>query len=151
MGEHVSGVRFAPVGVNRSETADGGFVLRADAPLEDYPETLCHHVERQAAAVPERDFLAERAGDGAWRRITYGVFRDKARAVAAGLLARGITAGSPVMILSDNGIDNALMQFGAIYAGIPAAPVSPAYSLMSQDHAKLRFIFDLLKPKVVFA
>ena len=151
MAGKMSRVRFAPVGVDKVETPDDGFILRAQAGLGDYPDTLCHHVEHQAATTPDRDFLAERADDGAWRRITYGGFRDTARAVAAGLLTRGIGADSPVMLLSDNGIDNALMQFGAMYAGIPAAPVSPAYSLMSQDHAKLRFIFDLLKPKLVFA
>ena len=146
-----SRVRFAPVGVDRADTPDGGFILRSRTKLEDYPSTLCHIVEHQAVAAADRDFLAERADDGTWRRVTYRAFRDAARAVAAGLLARGVRPGNPVMILSDNGIDNALMQFGAMYAGIPAAPVSPAYSLMSQDHAKLRFIFDLLKPKVVFA
>ena len=151
MAGKMSRVRFAPVGVDKVETPDDGFILRAQAGLGDYPDTLCHHVEHQAATAPDRDFLAERADDGAWRRITYGGFRDTARTVAAGLLTRGIGADSPAMILSDNGIDNALMQFGAMYAGIPAAPVSPAYSLMSQDHAKLRFIFDLLKPKLVFA
>ena len=151
MAEESSRVRFAPVAVDRVDTPDGGFILRSRAALEDYPDTLCHMVEHQAAAAADRDFLAERADDGTWRRVTYRAFRDTARAVAASLLARGIGPDSPVMILSDNGIDNALMQFGAMYAGIPAAPVSPAYSLMSQDHAKLRFIFDLLKPKIVFA
>lgn len=151
MAAKMSRVRFAPVGVDKVDTPDGGFVLSATAALAAYPDTLCHLVEHQAAAARDRDFLAERAGDGTWRRMTYGAFRDAARAVAAGLIARGVGPDHPVMILSDNGIDNALMQFGAMYAGIPAAPVSPAYSLMSQDHAKLRFIFDLLKPKVVFA
>jgi feruloyl-CoA synthase len=37
-----------------------------------------------------------------------------------------------------------------MYAGIPYAPVSPAYSLMSSDFGKLRYIFDLLTPGVVF-
>jgi feruloyl-CoA synthase len=34
-------------------------------------------------------------------------------------------------------------------ARIPAAPVSPAYSLMSHDHVKLKYLFDLIKPAVV--
>jgi feruloyl-CoA synthase len=38
-----------------------------------------------------------------------------------------------------------------MYAGVPYAPVSPAYSLLSADFSKLRFIFGLLTPGLVFA
>ena len=36
-------------------------------------------------------------------------------------------------------------------AGVPYAPISPAYSLVSQDFGKLRHILDLLTPGLVFA
>ena len=36
-------------------------------------------------------------------------------------------------------------------AGVPFAPVSPAYSLLSQDHGKLRHILGMLTPGLVFA
>ena len=55
----------------------------------------------------------------------------------------------PVAILSGNSIEHALMTQAAMQARHPAAPVSPAYSLMSQDHAKLKYLFDLIKPAVV--
>src|SRR5260370_24430055 len=41
------------------------------------------------------------------------------------------------------------MTQAAMQARFPAAPVSPAYSLMSQDHVKLKYLFDLIKPAVV--
>ena len=78
MAEESSRVRFAPVGVDKADTPDGGFILRSRAALEDYPDTLCHIVEQQAAAAADRDFLAERTGEGAWRRVTYRAFRDTA-------------------------------------------------------------------------
>ena len=52
-------------------------------------------------------------------------------------------------ILSGNSIEHALMTMAAMQAGAPAAPVSPAYSLLSQDHVKLRYIFELIRPAVV--
>lgn len=41
------------------------------------------------------------------------------------------------------------MTQAAMQARSPAAPVSPAYSLMSHDHVKLKYLFDLIKPAVV--
>jgi feruloyl-CoA synthase len=55
------------------------------------------------------------------------------------------------MLLSDNAVDHALVQLGAMLAGFPAAPVSPAYSLVSQDRQKLRAIAATLGPSVVYA
>ncbi|KTS89034.1 AMP-binding protein, partial [Pseudomonas parafulva] len=57
--------------------------------------------------------------------------------------------GRPVAILSGNSIEHALMTQAAMQARLPAAPVSPAYSLMSQDHLKLKYLFNLIKPAVV--
>jgi len=45
-----------------------------------------------------------------------------------------------------NSIDHALLAFGALYAGIPFCPVSPAYSLISRDYGKLAFLMKLLTP-----
>ncbi len=146
-----TGIAFAPVRVERQDLDAGAFVLRSQTPLAPYATTVCHYLERWARQAPERPFLAERDEAGGWRFLGYGEFRSRARAIAAALIRRGVTADRPLMILSDNSLDNALMQFGAMYAGIPAAPVSPAYSLMSRDHARLKYIFDLLRPRLVYA
>ena len=66
-------------------------------------------------------------------------------------LARGLSAEKPIVILSGNSIDHALLAFGALYAGIPFCPVSPAYSLVSRDYGKLGFLIKLLTPGLVFA
>ena len=67
------------------------------------------------------------------------------------MLARGLSAEKPIVILSGNSIDHALIAFGALYAGIPFCPVSPAYSLVSRDYGKLGFLMKLLTPGLVFA
>src|SRR6202035_4909884 len=90
-------------------------------------------------------------GGRGWRQLTYSELLTSSRRIASGLLARGLTAERPVVILSGNSIDHALLAFGALYAGIPFCPVSPAYSLISKDYGKLGFVMKLLTPGLVFA
>ena len=86
-----------------------------------------------------------------WRQITYAELLASSRHIASALLARGLSAEKPVVILSGNSIDHALIAFGALYAGIPFCPVSPAYSLVSRDYGKLGYLMKLLTPGLVFA
>ena len=102
-------------------------------------------VERNPAGI----FLAEREG-GQWRKLTYAAARQLVDALAAGLIERGLSAERPVMILSANSIDHALLTLAGHTAGIPVAPISVAYSLQSQDHAKLKHIAGLLTPGLVY-
>ncbi len=80
-------------------------------------------------------------------REVYGA----ARRIGQALLERGLDRDRPVAILSDNSVDHALLALGAMHVGVPVAPISPAYSLMSQDYGKLKYIFDLVQPGLVFA
>ena len=143
-------LRFAPAAVDVERRADGAQVLRSPQPLQPYARCLGEHLERWASEAPERCFLAERAG-AAWRRLTFGEALTQARAIGAALLARGLSAERPAMVLSDNSIDHALLMLGAMHVGVPIAPVSPAYSLMSKDCAKVKGIAGLLKPGLVYA
>ena len=54
------------------------------------------------------------------------------------------------MILSANAIDHALLMLAGYTAGVPVAPISVAYSLQSQDFAKLRHIAELLEPGLIY-
>src|SRR5207342_1655443 len=90
-------------------------------------------------------------GRRGWRQITYDELLTASRHIASALLARGLSAEKPVVILSGNSIDHALIAFGALYAGIPFCPVSPAYSLISRDYGKLAYVMKLLTPGLVFA
>ena len=145
-----SNLRFAPAQVQVEKRADGTMILRSPQTLGAYPRAVGEWLVQWARKEPQRIFLAERAGE-AWRKVTYAEALDAARRIGESLLARGLNASRPVAILSDNSIDHALLALGAMHAGIPVAPISPAYSLMSKDHARLKALFGLLKPGLVFA
>jgi feruloyl-CoA synthase len=143
------GYRFAPARVAVERRADGSTILRSPEPLQPFARATGEWLVQWAGAAPERTFLAERSGDG-WRRVTYGKALDAVRRIGSSLLSRELTASTPVAILSDNSVNHALVALGAMHVGIPVAPISPAYSLLSSDHAKLKAIFELLRPGLVF-
>ncbi len=143
-------LRYAPTSVQREERPGGEILLRSTQPLQPYARAVGDWLVRWNERAPERTFLAEKKGEG-WRRLTYRDALSSARRIGQALLDRGLGAERPVAILSDNSVDHALLALGAMHAGVPVAPISPAYSLMSKDFAKLKYIFDLLKPGLVFA
>src|SRR5262245_916372 len=143
-------LRFARAPVEVEQRADGSAILRSPEPLGSFARACGEWLVHWGAAAPDRTFLGERSGDG-WRCVTYAGALDAVRRIGGSLLARGLTSSSPVAILSDNSVNHALLTLGAMHVGIPVAPISPAYSLMSTDHLKLKTIVELLKPGLVFA
>ncbi|QIG95600.1 MULTISPECIES: feruloyl-CoA synthase [unclassified Bradyrhizobium] len=143
-------ISFGNPDVSVERRDDGTIYLRPKLSLTDYPARLTDRLHHWATAEPNRVFMAERAGGG-WRQITYAQLLETTRRIASALIARGLSAERPVVILSGNSIDHALMALGALYAGIPFCPVSPAYSLVSRDYGKLGFVIKLLTPGLVFA
>lgn len=142
---------FAPARVNTRPSGDGGIVLSSPMPLAPPPDRVGTMLRHWAGAAPDRPFLAERAPDGSWRTMTYADARHAVGALGQAMLDRGLDSEHPVMLLSGNSIDNALVQLAAMEVGVPAAPISPAYSLVSQDLSKVRYIHDLLTPGLVYA
>ena len=143
-------ISFGDPDVTVERRGNGIIYLRPKKPLGDYPVRLTDRLHHWAKAEPNRIFMAERKGAG-WRQITYAQLLDASRHIASALLARGLSAEKPIVILSGNSIDHALVAFGALYAGIPFCPVSPAYSLISRDYGKLGYLIKLLTPGLVFA
>ncbi|MEZ4375159.1 MAG: feruloyl-CoA synthase [Polyangiaceae bacterium] len=139
------GLNLAPVAVDW-ERRDGATYLRSGHALEAPPETLGALLRSAAERAPERVFLAERAGDGL-REVRYAEALRAAEGIAS-LLAAG--AGGPVLVLSGNSVDHALLMLGGFLCGAPIAPVSVAYSTLSQDFGKLRYIVSKLRPACVF-
>jgi feruloyl-CoA synthase len=144
-----SRLRFAPAAVDVEKRRDGSLVLRSPQPLRAYERCVGDWLAKWAQQSPERLFLAERQGEG-WRKVSYAQALDAARRIGQALLERGLGPEKPVAILSDNSVDHALLALGAMHAGVPVAPISPAYSLMSKDFAKLKAIFELLQPGLVW-
>lgn len=144
-------ISFGRPTVNVERRADGTIYVRPKAALGDYPVRLTDRLHHWAGAEPDRVFMAERDASGGWRTLTYAQLLSASRRIASALLARNLSAERPLVILSGNSIDHALMAFGALYAGVPFCPVSPAYSLVSKDYGKLSFVIKLLTPGLVFA
>jgi feruloyl-CoA synthase len=141
---------FAPISLSVEERGGGEMVLSNPTPIPSVPPQLGAILRTQAEANGDRTFLAERDADFKWRSITYGEMRDKADAVSQWLLDNGHGADNPIACLSDNSINFAILQLGAMQVGVPFMPVSPAYSLMSQDFAKIKYIFESFTPSLVF-
>src|SRR5690606_24485201 len=117
--------------------ADGTIILRNPRPLGEYERNIVAFLRHWSAEAPDRVFMAERRPDRSWRRVTYAEFREMVDRLAQALLNRGLDQSRPLMILSGNSIDHAVLTFAGMTVGVPVAPVSVAYSLVSQDHAKL--------------
>ncbi len=135
--------------------SDGALLLRSSEALGTHPSSITERLEHWAHVVPDRTFVARRnpavAGGGDWLRISYAQMRDRARRIGQALLARGLSVERPLAILSDNDLEHLSLAMGALWAGIPYVPVSPAYSLVAQDYDKLRHILGRVTPGLVFA
>lgn len=124
--------------------------MRSLEALADLPPRLLDRLVHWAQVRPEQTFIAARQADGEWRRVSYAQMLASVRAIAQSLLGYGLSAERPLALLSGNDIEHLQVALGAMYAGIPYCPVSPAYSLLSQDYAKLRHVCALLQPGLVF-
>ena len=128
--------------------------VRARAALAPHDPSLARLFRAAVERNPAGLFLAEREAGGAlggsWRKLTYEAARKLVDALAQGLLERSLSAERPVMILSGNGIEHALLTLAGHTAGVPVAPISVAYSLQSRDHAKLKEIAAMLRAGLVY-
>ncbi len=146
-------------GVTRIALRDGApgvHYLRAEQSLQDYPARMTDRLQHWAQVAPQRSFMARReklagGGTGDWRHVSYAQAWTSARSIAQALIERGLSAERPVAILSENSLEHALLALGCLVAGVPFVPVSPAYSLISQDYDKLRHVLRTVTPGLVFA
>ncbi|MCR8827828.1 feruloyl-CoA synthase [Pseudosulfitobacter koreensis] len=131
--------------------ADGTILMRQQEPLPTHPQLLADYLDHWASVAPDRTWIARRKDGGDWQRVSYAQARDKARRLGAALLDLGLGHDRPLLILSENSLEHALLGLAAVYVGVPYAPLATAYSLVSEDHGKIREIAALLNPGAVFA
>lgn len=144
-------VRLRTSGARLERRADGSLLIVPEEALKPYPKVLTDRVARWAAEFPERTCIAKRDTAGAWRRLSYGDTWKAIRSVGESLLQFGLSADRPVMILSENDIEQFILTLAGQHVGIPVAPISPPYSLVSKDLGRLRHISKLLTPGLIFA
>jgi feruloyl-CoA synthase len=144
-------VRLGELDVALDRRSDGTIYARSPIALGPYDRCVTDWLAHWAKTAPDRIFLAERDKTGGWRSLTYAQTHAKVRALGQALLTRNLSVERPIIILSGNSIDHALLALAALYVGIPFAPISTAYSLISSDYARLKHIVALLTPGLVFA
>ncbi|MEM7457876.1 MAG: feruloyl-CoA synthase [Pseudomonadota bacterium] len=145
-------VPYLPQKLNIDRRADGAILLDNGQPLKDHPPHMLWPLKHWAEQAPDRIWLAQRdpvdpTREG-WQTISYAEAWQRVQALAQGFLNAG--ADGPVMILSRNTIDHAVVMYGAMLTGIPVVPVTPAYALLSQDFARLNYVDDLVAPKFIY-
>ena len=143
-------VRLGTMAASAERRSDGTVILRSDVALGDYPRSIVDALEAWAQKTPDALLMADRQGAG-WRRLSFAEALERIPPIAQALLDAGLSAERPLMILSGNEIEHFLLGMAAIWVGIPYAPISPAYSLVSTDYGKLRHIAGLLSPGMVYA
>ncbi|MCI5111259.1 MAG: feruloyl-CoA synthase [Marivita sp.] len=129
---------------------DGSIVMAQVGALTGYLPTLADYLDKWADATPDQTWIARRGASGDWVRISYADARTRAKSIGAALLGLGLGPDRPLLILSENSLEHALLGAACFYSGIPYAPISPAYSLVSKDHGKLRDIAATLNPGAVY-
>ena len=145
MTEHLG---LVPHLVEREDRADGTILLRSGHALGPVAQSTGVWLDHWAAVAPDRTFLAERSGAG-WRTLSFGAAQQRVRRLAAGLLDRA--PAGPILILSGNSIDHALLTLAAQYVGLVTVPVAEQYSLIPAARDRLRYVVDLVRPGLVYA
>ena len=149
-------LRFGVTRVTLKDGVPGTHYLKADQDLQAFPDRLTDRLQHWAQIKPTQTLFARRVklADGSlgdWRHVTYAEAWNTARNIAQGLINRGLNAERPVVILSENSLEHALLALGCMVAGVPFVPTSPPYSLISQDYDKLKHVLRTVTPGMVFA
>lgn len=144
--------QVAPPRTVRIDFDDGSFALRSPIALRPYARCIGEWLERWARETPDAIALAERDESGeAWRKLDYRALRHAVGAVAQGLLDLGVPKDRPVVILSDNALDHAVLVLATMHIGRTACSLSSAYSRMAKDSTRLHGMLRTLEPALIYA
>ena len=144
--ERIAGASYRIVGtaltprVHCQQQPDGCWLLEAPAgewPPPGEPGTLAWRA-LSGRAADDAPMLSQRGPDGAWRHLSWAQAWVRSRSLASALLRRGHGVQRPIATLSGNSIEQAILRLAAMMAGVPLVHLSPAYSLLSRDHAPLK-------------
>jgi feruloyl-CoA synthase len=142
--------------VSVDRRTDGTIYLWSNATPGENPRSIPHLLDQRAGEHPERAYMRQRLPSppgqplGPWREISYGDAKKVSDSLAQALIDKGLGPDAPLMVLSGNSIEHAMLTHAAMKARAPIAPMSVPYSLMSTDHGKIRHAYRLLRPKAVF-
>ena len=150
-GKHTRAVSIAPADTTVRYGGDGSVYMLSRHRLGVYPNRITERLEHWAERAPDRTFLAQRDARGLWRRVSYAQTLTRVRRLSQALLDRKLSSDRPLIILSGNSIEHALLALAAMFSGVIYAPIAPAYSLQAKEFGTLAQIFERLHPGLVFA
>jgi len=147
-------VPYLPQKLDVTHRHDGSILLTNGQPLRPHPPHMLSPITYWAATAPERTWLAQRdavdPSQPGWTKISYGEALSEIRSLAEAFLDMGAGPACPVMILSRNSIEHALVMYAAMWVGAPVVPVTPAYATLAEDFTRLNYIDDLVKPGIIY-
>jgi feruloyl-CoA synthase len=141
--------KFRPHSAILEARPDGTLIYRSGYEMGPVARTTGDWLHRWAEEAPLRTFLAERYGAG-WREVSYAQALEQVRAIGAALVARGFTEATPILVMSGNGVDHALLALAGQYVGVPVVPVAEQYALIHGAHGRLRHAIELVKPVMAY-
>jgi feruloyl-CoA synthase len=143
---------FGPTTTKKSVQDDGSILLKLEQNLEEFPEKITEKLIYWAETKPDKIFISKRSiENNEWESLTYKETYNKVKSIAQYLLNLNFSSGETIVILSENTLEHALLVLAALHIGIPYTPISPPYSLVSNDFGKLKHCLELMTPKIVFA
>lgn len=144
-------IHFGPTATKKTIREDGSILLNLEQALEEFPEKITQKLVYWAENKPDEVFIARRNAQNEWVKLTYSATLNQVKSIAQYLLKLNFSADETIVILSENSIEHALLALAAMHIGIPYTPISPAYSLVSNDLGKLQHCLELMNPRLVFA
>lgn len=148
MKDNATGLTLVPHAATM-ERRGADLLMTSRTPFDPVVSNTGVWLDKWAEETPSSIFLAERSGDG-WREMGYAEVRDAVRAIASSLAARGMDASTPIVIMSGNSLDHALLSLGAQYAGVPTVPLAEQYSLIPEAHDRLVYVLNKVRPAMAF-
>ena len=143
----VRAVRMRTSGATMRRLPSGEHLITPDETLRPYPKVLTDRLQHWAKTAPQRICIAKRGADDLWRCLTYEQVWNSIRSIGQALLDRGLSVERPVAILSENDLEHFLLTYAGQHVGVPVAPISPPYSLVSKDFGKLRHALKTITPE----
>ncbi|WP_037493618.1 AMP-binding protein [Sneathiella glossodoripedis] len=137
--------------ISVQKSKDGSYLITNNISIGEYEKNIANYWLKSAEEVPDRACLVKCSPDEDWPQLTFKEAADKADQISTWLLNNGYNAETPVLILSGNSFAHALLTMAALQIGVPIAPLSPSYSLMSADFERLRYASELVGANLVFA
>jgi feruloyl-CoA synthase len=139
-----------PIDIQKTVHSDGVLILKSAVALQAHPHRLTERLVHWAEKTPDTVFIAQRDAKGVWQTVTYAQTLQKVKSIAQYLLQTEVSPERPLVVLSENAVEHALMALAAYHIGVPYSPLAPAYSLRSTDYAKLKHTINLLTPGLIF-